>query len=99
MKEKAKLLFTVNNRFQILSDSYCYHLVESYKGINKKTREPKEQQRTRYYPSLEQCLIAVKDAEVKECTGVQEILDALQRCYTVSQEVAKEMPKPEGKTI
>ena len=99
MTPKAKLLFTVNDRFQILADNYCYHLVETYKGINKKTKEAKEQKRTSYYPSLEQCLRAVKDVEVKECTGVDEILEALQRSYTVSQEVAKGMPKPEGKSI
>lgn len=99
MTPKANLLFTVNDRFQILADTYCYHLVETYEGINRKTKEPKQQQRTSYYPSLEQCLRAVKDAEVKQCSGVQEILEALQRSYTISETAASLLPKPEGKTI
>ncbi len=95
----SKLLFTVNDKFKIEADNYCYHLVETYEGVDRKTRQPKQQHKTSYYPSLEQCLRAVKEAEIRECQGIDEVLNALSRSYKIAQDTARGMPKPEGRTI
>jgi len=95
----SKLLFTVNDKFRIEVDNYCYHLIETYEGVDRKTKQPKEQQKVSYYPSLEQCLRAVKEAEIRECQGIDEVLNALTRSYQIAQDTARAMPKPEGRTI
>jgi hypothetical protein len=95
----SKLLFTVNDRFKVKVDNYCYHLVETYEGLERKTRKTKQQEIVSFYPSLEQCLRAVKEAEIKECQGIDEVLNALTRSYKIAQETAEGMPKPEGRTL
>lgn len=77
----------VNDNFRIASDKYQYILIESYEGQDKDGNS-KIHENQSYYPSLELCLRAVRDSEVKQCETIDHIFEALTRSYALDRQSA-----------
>lgn len=82
------LKIKVTDTFTIRADRYNYILLESYETTSRKTGKPMTRERESYYPSIEQCIKAVRQHEIKLCPGIDEVLECLQRSYTLDKEVS-----------
>ena len=88
--KKEKLNIKINDSFRIEADRYNYILIESYLGKPGKDKhgnptEPKIQTHESYFPSLEQCIRAVRDMDIKRSDTIDQIFDALQRSYALDK--------------
>jgi len=81
------LKIKVSDNFTIRADRYNYILVETYESLSRETGKLEIRERESYYPSIEQCVRAVRQHQVKLCEGIDELMEALQRSYTLDKEV------------
>ena len=69
-------MLKINDRFTIDKDTHNIILIETYMGINKKTKEPKQMTRESYYMTMEQVCNVIIDRSAEGNT-VEVIADAI----------------------
>ena len=87
MTKREKLRLVINDSFRIEADKYQYILIESYMGKDK-DGNPKMMEHKSYYPTLEQCIRAVRNMDIKRSSTIDEIFDALMRSYALDKQSA-----------
>jgi len=67
----------INNKFSVESDSNQWKLIESYEGIDNKTKLTKIFNKTTYHGRLEQALNSALDKNCKEQQNICDILKSI----------------------
>ena len=67
----------INNKFSVESDSNQWKLIESYEGIDNKTKLPKIFNKTTYHGRLDQALNSALDKNFKEQQSICDILKSI----------------------
>lgn len=69
-------MIKINEQFSLNSDMHCWHLHESYEGVDK-NGNIKMHKRITYHPNLKQVTNAIIEKSVKRCESIEEIKELL----------------------